>query len=61
MIATTPFEMLARKSAAERGAGDFPPAVLEHPIGGWDAAGIKIKADTEFDKIYRVATAWQPR
>jgi transcriptional regulator of NAD metabolism len=60
-IATTPFEEPAKAVAEAQGVSDFSLVVVEHPIAGHDADGIKAKAEEEFNVIFEAATQWQPK
>ncbi len=60
-VATTPFEEPAKSAARARGVPDFSLVIVEHPIAGHDAAGIKAKAEAAFPDILKAATQWQPK
>ncbi len=60
-IATTPFEGPAKAAAQAQGVSSFSLLVVEHPIAGHDAAGIKAKATTIFPELLKAATQWQPQ
>lgn len=59
-IATTAFEEAVKAGIKGQGVAELALAVVDHPIAGHDAAGIRKKADTEFPKIMQAATGWQP-
>jgi hypothetical protein len=60
-IATTPFEEPAKSVAKAQGVSEMSLVVVEHPIAGHDAAGIKAKAETAYNDILKAATQWQPK
>ncbi len=56
-IVTTPYKGGAETAAKDQGVTAMPLLIVEHPIAGHDAAGIKAKAETIFPELLKAATA----
>jgi hypothetical protein len=61
MIVTTPFVEVATATMKAQGVSDMCFAIVEHPIAGYDLAGVRKKAETDFPIILKAATQWQPK
>lgn len=53
---TTPYAAVAKAKAQTLGVSNLPLAVVEHPIAGYDLAGVRKKAETDFPIILQAAT-----
>ena len=53
---TAPYEAQARRAARDQGIEEFPLLVVEHPIAGHNAAGIRAKAEAIFADLLGAAT-----
>ncbi len=45
----------------EQGVKDMPLVIVEHPIAGHNADGIKKKAEGMIADVLTAATQWQPK
>jgi hypothetical protein len=51
VFTTTKFELLTRKVATSFGLPDTRVVVVDHPLGGTDAATILVRADAAVDEV----------
>jgi hypothetical protein len=55
-VGTTAFAQLARTVATAMGLPDANIAVIEHPLGGLDAADVKERAESVTEQIWQMFT-----
>jgi hypothetical protein len=59
-IVTSAFAEMVRSVLKDQEVPGIALVVVEHPIAGHNAEGIRKKADGAFPDILRAATKWQP-
>ncbi len=57
VICTEPFIMTAKAMARARGRGDYPFAVIAHPIGSASEAELRARAEAALPQILRLLTS----
>jgi hypothetical protein len=60
-VVTTAFVDLIKASLKEQGVEEMSLVVVEHPIAGYNLAGLEKKAEIAFPDILKACTIWQPK